>query len=123
MPVHKATRAQMQERYEILYKITEAEQPISSRGVCYRTLGITASPGVLGNPGTTAIKGDNWDALVSLALIYMRRTGMLPHEWIVEPGRKTRRPNTWTSAGELMSAFAPGFRRSLWTDLDHYVEV
>jgi hypothetical protein len=47
----------------------------------------------------------------------------LPHAWISEPGRRTVVPNTWANIGELLSAYAPGFRRELWHDTDAYVEI
>ncbi len=110
----KATQAEMRERRDILYAICEAEQPISVRGVYYRTLGIGLK---------YAVKGQPWYQRVSDTLTQMRRDGELPHEWITEPGRQTMRPNTWADLGELFDNYAPDFRRGLWVDSDAYVEI
>lgn len=123
----KATQLQMRHRYDVLYAICETEQPVSCRGVYYRTLG-THLP--------FARKDTAWAHAVSNALTTMRREGwvplggktggkriFLPHPWITEPGRNTLRPNTWGSIGPLLKGAARQYRRKLWTDDNPYVEI
>ena len=113
------------ERYDILHSIVEAERPIMCRGVYYRTLGVAASDeNVLGVKGSNrAVKGDKWCSTVERDLTKMRRSGRIPHHWIIESGRQSLRSGTWASAGQLIATYAPGFRRELWGDVDEYVEI
>jgi hypothetical protein len=110
----EATNAEVAQRKDALYAICKAEQPISVRGVYYRTLGIGLK---------FATKGQPWYATVSRTLTDMRRDNELPHAWIPEPGRITSKPNTWDSVGQPLAVIASGFRRTLWAESDAYVEI
>jgi hypothetical protein len=114
----------MAERYEIFYEITEREQPVSVQGVYYRLLSAEATqPNVLGNETLRAVKGTKLANLASRTLTAMRRTEMIPHDWIVEAGRQTLRPGTLSSVDYVLSGLAETFRRSLWDESEVHVEI
>jgi hypothetical protein len=49
-------------------------------------------------------------------LIFLRETGAIPFEWIVDATRAARWPRTWASGRKLLQAAAQQFRRKLWVD-------
>jgi hypothetical protein len=60
---------------------------------------------------------------VQRALADMRRDGELPFEWISDHTRWIRQPQTYDSPTEALEAAAEDYRKSLWTDMDCYVQV
>lgn len=60
---------------------------------------------------------------VQYHLLNMRRHGVVPYTFIADNTRWMRKPNTWDSADEMLTASAASYRRALWTNQPHYVEV
>ena len=117
------TRAQMNERYRILFGIAEREHPIPCRGVSYRTLSTPA-----GHP--LGLKDSRWFKTVEHGLVAMRRGDKnvpreyrIPHAWISEAGRRSHVPNSWDGPDQPLDTLARTFRRSLWSDSEMRVEV
>ena len=60
---------------------------------------------------------------VQRALADMRRDGELPFEWISDHTRWIRQPQTYDSPTEALELVCENYRKSLWTDMDCYVQV
>jgi hypothetical protein len=53
----------------------------------------------------------------------MRRAGDLPFEWIADSTRWMRKPTTYDSVESALQITAQTYRRSLWAESSHYVEI
>jgi hypothetical protein len=53
----------------------------------------------------------------------MRRQGQLPWEWIVDTTRQRIHPATYSSIAEALQECADSYRKTLWNDINGYVEI
>jgi len=53
----------------------------------------------------------------------MRRAGVLPFKWIADSTRWMRKPRTFDSLEAALQITAQTYRRSLWAESSHYVEI
>jgi hypothetical protein len=53
----------------------------------------------------------------------MREDGTIPFEWLADNTRWMRKPTTFSGLQSCLDATAQLYRRNLWNDSDHYVEV
>lgn len=53
----------------------------------------------------------------------MRRAGELPFEWVADSTRWMRKPRTFDSLEAALQITAQTYRRSLWAESSHYVEI
>jgi hypothetical protein len=60
---------------------------------------------------------------VGKQLLKMRRSGMIPYDWIADNTRWQRKPRTWDSVADVLADVSRTYRRSLWTDASERVEV
>ena len=60
---------------------------------------------------------------VQINLVHMRRSGDLSYEWLADNTRWIRRPTTYDSVQAAIDDTARFYRKSLWRDIDGYVEV
>jgi hypothetical protein len=109
----RATSSEMTERYDELYAIVEASQPMNVRSVFYQAVA----------RGMVPKEEDKGYDPVQRALVVMRRNGMLPFEWIVDFTRREIRPYTNTSIAQALQDAADQYRRRLWTDEDPCVQI
>jgi hypothetical protein len=109
---HRATREQMQDRYDAVYDIVRANHPTGIRFTYYTatTRGIVS-------------KDDSGYNKIQRAVLHLRRTGILPWDWIVDTNRWMRKPETWGSVEEMLDDAAASYRRALWRDSPVAVEV
>jgi len=56
-------------------------------------------------------------------LVLMRREGIIPYGWIADNTRWMKKPETHDSIEDALADTARFYRRSVWNDLDVYVEV
>lgn len=108
----RATRAEMQARYDAVFEIIQENQPTGIRFTYYRatTRGLVA-------------KNDSGYAKIQRAVLRMRRTGRIPWSWIVDTNRWMRKPESWGSVEEALADTAQTYRRALWRDSSTAVEV
>jgi hypothetical protein len=108
----RATRAEMQDRFDAIYEIVRDSQPTGIRFVYYTatTKGIVAKT----DPGYNKVQR---------AILTMRRDSRIPWSWIVDTNRWMRKPTTWNSIDQFLSAAGESYRRALWHDSPVAVEV
>lgn len=108
----RATKREMEIRFDALLNICSLMQPMTVRQVYYQAT-------VHGIVDKTEAGYDR----VQRALVHLRRRGRLPYSWIADNARWQRKPSTWRNPGEAINEIARFYRKSLWTDLDTYCEV
>lgn len=89
------------------------DKPMTVRQVFYRLVVRGVVPKVEGRGYRT----------VARELRNMRRDGVIPYDWIVDSSRTVRRPLQYGSMEEALERAARLYRRNLWGDLPHYVQV
>jgi hypothetical protein len=62
-------------------------------------------------------------AKVQTDLVLMRKAGELPYGWLADNTRWQRRPNTFSSVESALEETARFYRKSLWDDINAYVEI
>lgn len=108
----RATRVEMEARYDAIYELCREFHPATVRNIYYRAVVAKLVP-----------KTEAGYAKVQRATAILRRAGRLPYDWIVDNHRWARRPNTWGSLGEFATAMNSLYRRDIWRDMDERVEV
>ena len=95
--------------------VLEADNPQSVRHVFYR----------LTDPRLEVPieKSERGYKQVQQRLVKMRRSGMLPYNWISDATRRGFHVNTFGGGGDLISAFAGLYRANLWAECQHHIEV
>ncbi len=114
MPTSKRrTAAEMATlRGEIVAVLTD-DHPQTCRSVFYRLV----SRGAV--PKTEAA----YQGIVVRLLTQMRLDGEIPFEWLTDGTRIRRKPNSARNMTAALERFQEGYRRDLWQDQPHYVEV
>ncbi|SIS22208.1 hypothetical protein SAMN05445060_3923 [Williamsia sterculiae] len=97
---------------DAIVQIVAAEQPVTIRGVFYRTM----SAGHVEKSELAYRK-------VQRRVLALRRSGRIPYRYISEGTRWTIRPSTWTSVEDALESTAIIYRRALWEDQPQRVEV
>ena len=95
-----------------LVDIVEAEQPMTVRGVFYRSV----AAGLIA-------KTDPSYKVISRLLLQLRRDGVIPYSWITDGTRWQIKPRSFNGMEDARIAMVRMFRRALWNDQDAYVEV
>ncbi|MBB6407449.1 hypothetical protein HNQ71_000093 [Mesorhizobium sangaii] len=108
----RATRADMEDRRLRLWTIVREMRPMTVRQVFYQATvrGIVDKS----EAGYTKVQTD---------LVQMRKSGMLPYDWLADNTRWQRKPRTFDSIEQALNDTARFYRKSLWTDAGSYVEV
>src|SRR6266567_2527179 len=109
---HRATKAEVEERRNLLLAIIYDGKPMTVRQVFYQAT-------VRG----LVEKAESGYAKVQTDLTVMRRAGDLPYDWLADNTRWQRRPRTFSSVEEALKETAKFYRKSLWEDADAYVEI
>ena len=109
----RRTRREMEEIREALHDVLAADPPMTVRQVFYRLVSLGIIRKTEGEYKTTVCR----------LLADMRRSGQIPFGWIADSTRWMRKPTTYGSLEEALRVTAQVYRRSVWDDLDVYVEV
>jgi len=109
----RRTKAQMDSIRAAMYELLLAEQPMTVRQVFYRLV----STGVIDKTER------EYKSTVCRLLTNMRRSHVIPYEWITDATRWMRKPRTHSSLKSFLRDNALFYRRSVWDELDVYVEV
>jgi hypothetical protein len=108
----RSTRVQVEDRRDALHEIVSAMKPMTVRQVFYQA----TVRGIIE-------KTEAGYAKVQTDLVYMRRSGQLPYDWLADNTRWQRKPRTFESPAEALEAAARLYRKALWADVDSYVEI
>jgi len=95
-----------------LLDIACAEQPITLRGLFYRAV----SAGLY--PDTSQRHYEQCGQIV----LKLRRTGLLPYQWIVDSTRRRLKPSSWSGLDDYAETVANAYRRDLWARQKDYIE-
>lgn len=108
----RSTKAEVEYRREALYDIVEAMRPMTVRQVFYQA---TVRDLVeKSEAGYTKVQTD---------LVQMRRSGMLPYDWLADNTRWQRKPITFANPKQALEDAARFYRKALWHEVEAYVEV
>lgn len=108
----RSTRAEVETRRAALYSIIEQMKPMTVRQVFYQAT--VADIVEKTEAGYNKVQTD---------LVYMRRAGELPYDWLADNTRWQRKPTTFGSVQQALDDTARLYRKALWADADAYVEV
>jgi hypothetical protein len=68
-------------------------------------------------------KSEKAYAAVQREVLKLRRSGILPYEWIADGTRWQVKQPSWDTAKDALDDAVSSYRRALWRDQDVYVEV
>jgi hypothetical protein len=110
----RATKAEMEDRAAFLLAYAAKHGPVTVRGLYYQAE-VAKVPGI--------DKTEQAYARVQRQVLLLRRGGRMPYEHISDATRWMRKPRSYDSVCEALTATAYAYRRSLWRDADEYVET
>jgi hypothetical protein len=108
----RSTRAEVDERRRQLLRITREIAPATVRQVFYQA----TVRGVVD-------KTEAGYRIVQIDLVYLRRAGHMPFDWLADNTRWQRKPRTFGSIMDALNETARLYRKALWAQADCYVEV
>ncbi len=108
----RATKAEVDARRQALLSIVVAGRPMTVRQVFYQATvrGFIEKS----EAGCDKVQAD---------LTFLRSTGALPYSWLTDSTRWQRRPRAFSSVEDALAQTARLYRRRLWDNADHHVEV
>lgn len=111
----RRTRAQIEQLEAQIYDVLAEDHPQSVRHCFYR----------LTNPRLPepVEKSERGYSQLQNRITKMRRDGTLPYGWITDATRRGYFTDTFTDAGDFLSAVHGLYRHDLWVQADGYVEV
>jgi hypothetical protein len=109
----RRSKAEIEDLKNHIYRIVKADQPMTVRQAFYRLVANGFIPKAESEYKHTVIR----------LLTAMRREGELPYAWIADNTRWIRKPDTFNSIEDALTATAETYRRAVWRDLGVYVEV
>lgn len=109
----RRSRAAIGDIRDWLYCLLQQENPMTCRQVFYRA--VTA--GVIGKT-----EGEYKQTIIRL-LTEMRKEKELPWQWLADNTRWQRKPDTATGLLAMLDNTARCYRRALWDEQPHYVEI
>lgn len=109
----RRTRAQMEAIRVAIFSELQETHPQTVRHVFYRlaTLGVVPKQEKLGY------------LTVKKQLLNMRKAGRVPWNWVADSTRWQRKPQSYGSLEEALRHTAQFYRRDIWRQAAHYVEV
>jgi len=108
----RATKAEVEERRLALFDIVSDMKPMTVRQVFYQA----TVKGI-------AEKTEAGYSRVQTDLVIMRKSGLLPYDWLADNTRWQRKPRSFNGVEEALQDTARFYRKNLWADADCYVEV
>jgi hypothetical protein len=108
----RSTKAEVEARRSALYEIVNAGRPMTVRQVFYQATvrGLIEKE----ESGYTKVQTD---------LVWLRRNGELPYNWLADNTRWQRKPQSFAGVEDALEETARLYRKDLWRDADAYVEI
>lgn len=110
----RATKAEMEERAKFLLAYAAEHGPVTVRGLYYQAE-------VAGVPGID--KTELAYGRVQRQVLALRRAGRMPYKHIADATRWMRKPQSYDSISDALTACAYLYRRSLWRDATEHAEI
>ena len=108
----RRTNAELHELDLMICQVCAEDHPLSVRGVFYRVMSAGAVE-----------KTEKAYAAVQREVLKLRRSGILPYEWIADGTRWQVKQPSWDTAQDALDDAVSSYRRSVWRNQDVYVEV
>lgn len=96
----------------VLCELALRHHPINVRGLMCQGVGTLF-------PSTAEQYTDQTERVI----LKLRRAGIVPYPWIVDAGRRRRKPSSWSGLSDIAKDAARCYRKDFWRDQAHYVEV
>ena len=109
---HRMTRAEKRELQVALYNIIWAQQPMTVRQVFYQA----TVRGLIE-------KTDSGYDKIQRQLVEMRRSGMLPFQWIADSSRPVYQVESFDNPRDAVEMTARFYRKALWSEQPVHVEM
>jgi hypothetical protein len=108
----RRTNAELHELDLAICHVCAEDHPLSVRGVFYRVMSAGAVE-----------KTEKAYAAVQREVLKLRRSGVLPYEWIADGTRWQVKQPSWDTAQDALDDAVSSYRRALWHNQDVYIEV
>ncbi len=108
----RRTQAELHDLDMAICTVCTEDHPLTVRGVFYRVMSAGAVE-----------KSEKAYAAVQREVLKLRRSGVLPYEWIADGTRWQVKEPSWEDAQEALDDAVSSYRRGLWHNQDTYVEV
>ena len=108
----RRTRAELDALQAVICAVVAHDQPMTNRHTFYRVV----SEGAIE-------KTEQGYRTVCRELVRLRRSGVLPFDWIADNTRWIRRARTYRSLQDVLTESARLYRRTLWESSPVHVEV
>lgn len=112
-PRARRSQADMDSLKQSIYDVLAEIQPATVRGTFYQLV----------SRGFIEKTESAYKNIVVRLLGDMRRTGDLPFEWLADNTRWMRKPTTYRSLSDMLDREQEFYRRALWSNQAHYVEI
>jgi hypothetical protein len=112
--IRRLNSAELEELDSVLIRSARVEQPISVRGLFYRAT--SHAPHLID-------KSESGYNKIQRRVLYLRRDGRIPYEWIPDGTRYRLQPTTFDSVEQALDATAASYRRNMWIDSPDLVEI
>lgn len=114
-PIKRArrSRAGMEQIRDAIYYVLVADNPMTVRQVFYQLV----------SRGAIEKTEAEYKHTVGRLLTEMRRAEEIPFGWIADNTRWMRKPTTYDSIRDMLELTKETYRRALWNDQPHYVEI
>lgn len=108
----RATQQEVQARRAALLSIIREMRPMTVRQCFYQA-----------TVRNLVDKSEAGYDKVQTDLVLMRRSGVLPYDWLADNTRWQRKPTTYASIDDALKETARFYRKALWTSAPTYVEI
>lgn len=108
----RRSKIEIEQIKKAIYDLLENENHMTVRQVFYRLVSI----------GIIEKTEAEYKSTVVRLLGNMRKQQIIPYHWIADNTRWVRRPKTYSSIEMALEDTAYSYRKSMWQDLDNYVE-
>ncbi|CAN5814233.1 hypothetical protein BH23ACT4_BH23ACT4_03670 [soil metagenome] len=108
----RATKAEMESRYQHLTDLAYEHGPCSVRHIYYRAVVAGVVP-----------KNESGYNKVQRAVLDLRREGEIPYQLITDNTRWVTEAETWNGVEDVLRHTARTYRRNLWAGSEYRVEV
>ncbi len=88
-------------------------QPITLRGLFYRVVSVGYFPST----------DHKYYSKLGRLLCTLRRSGLIPYEWIVDNLRSTLKASSWSGLEDFADTTRDAYRKDFWANLPDYVHV
>jgi hypothetical protein len=109
----RRSRSDVSDIRMVMFRLLQDEHPMTVRQVFYRMVNLKAIDKTEAEYKQTVVR----------ILGQMRKEKVVPYGWIADSTRWMRKPDSYSSLGGMLEHQIDFYRRALWDDQPHYVEI